>query len=75
MIPFLLILLSSAVSLTEGILIKKRNSAYDKEGFCFTAIVSFFSMLFCSMVLISRSLAPAIWSSISTTVTLEPTAA
>ncbi|MBO5653608.1 MAG: hypothetical protein J6S44_05290, partial [Clostridia bacterium] len=46
MIPFLLILLSSAVSLTEGILIKKRNSAYDKEGFCFTAIVSFFSMLF-----------------------------
>ena len=30
----------------EGILIKKRNSAYDKEGFCFTAIVSFFSMLF-----------------------------
>ena len=42
MIPFLLILLSSAVSLTEGILIKKRNSVYDKEGFCFTAIVSFF---------------------------------
>ena len=46
MIPFFLILLASAVSLTEGILIKKRDNSYDKEGFCFTAIVSFFSMLF-----------------------------
>lgn len=46
MIPLLLALLASAVSLTEGILIKKRDGAYDKEGFCFTAIVSFFSMLF-----------------------------
>ena len=42
MIPLLLALLASAVSLTEGILIKKRDSTYDKEGFCFTAIVSFF---------------------------------
>ena len=46
MIPLLLALLASAVSLTEGILIKKRDGTYDKEGFCFTAIVSFFSMLF-----------------------------
>ena len=46
MIPFFLILLASVVSLTEGILIKKRDNSHDKEGFCFTAIVSFFSMLF-----------------------------
>ena len=46
MIPMLLILLSSAVGLFEGIFIKKYNTRHGKGGFLFTAIVSLFSMLF-----------------------------
>ncbi len=46
MIPFLLILLSSAIGLFEGIFIKKYNARHGKGGFLFTAIVSLFSMLF-----------------------------
>lgn len=45
-IPFLLILLSHAVGLFEGIFIKKYNKKHGKGGFLFTATVSLFSMLF-----------------------------
>ena len=46
MLAALLIVVSRATSLVEGVLIKKYNSKHDKGGFIFTALVSLFSMLF-----------------------------
>lgn len=42
----ILIVLSNFVSLFEGIFIKKYNSKHSAGGFIFTALTSFFSMLF-----------------------------
>ena len=44
--PALLILLSTATHLGESIFIKRYNTRHSQGGFVFTALISFFSMLF-----------------------------
>ena len=46
LIPILLILISTAASLVEGVVIKKYNTKHTGGDFLFTGIVSLFSMLF-----------------------------
>ena len=43
---YLLILLASCTSLTQGIIIKKYNGKYKKGSFIFNAMLSLFSMFF-----------------------------
>ena len=43
---FALIILSSCISLVEGICIKKYNSRRSEGGFAFTGLISLFAMLF-----------------------------
>lgn len=46
MLALLLILISTAANLMEGVLVKQYNNKHTKGGFVFTALVSLFSMLF-----------------------------